>query len=294
MPDLRGAVDGPTARLSGKCRIARSRQGRAQKQADRDAAIRLKLREAIELLGHDEDHPTPQRRTDHAKTRTMSYRCRSLATTKCRPRVRPTGSTVRVIIPPASHPMKAGPCSWIIMTYRRGHLHLKRRVDTDGRDTYELQIGSRLIGFEEGERVVLRDRIYHRGSRGVDARHISPSARLLVVRPGGPRQHKAPAAAAHSTAKETAMMTHETQRQETVIAIWNPTLTLKICLGETIAQAWRRCESQYADDNCLPAWPLIPAPSWYPGTGSRTSAGTVSRTIDYDFVPNMRRRCLSG
>jgi hypothetical protein len=34
---------------------------------------------------------------------------------------------------------------------QKGHLHLARCVDKDGRDWYELQIGSRQIGFWEGD-----------------------------------------------------------------------------------------------------------------------------------------------
>jgi hypothetical protein len=59
-PDLRSApLTGLQTVCSGKCRIARSRRQRAQKQADREAAIRLKLREAMDFLA-DEDPPPQQ------------------------------------------------------------------------------------------------------------------------------------------------------------------------------------------------------------------------------------------
>ena len=47
-------------------------------------------------------------------------------------------------------------------------------------------------------------------------------------------------------------MTHETgaRTAETVIAIWNPTLTLKICLGESIVQEPGTCEYLAPDDEC--------------------------------------------
>ena len=105
-------------------------------------------------------------------------------------------------------------------------------------------------------------------------------------------------------------MTQEAQSKEPVIAIWNPTLTLKICLGAMITQEPGTCEylapeddaDECRDEGCDAeacgdepigcdelAWPRYPGPIVVSGTGSRTSARRASGRSTMTSWPAMTR-----